>query len=512
MSNDPRMLAASPEDPLTVGQWITNSARRDPDKAAVVHCDRRLSYRELDEMSTALAQSLIARGLTRGDRVAVLSENRPEQVIALFACAKAGLVYFPMNWRLASRELADQLELVEPSVWFVSALQRHRLADSLSDDARAEDLESVNDCFSDSTSVDLPLVSGSDPLAIIATSGSTGRAKGAVLTHANFFWTNLGLDLAAPITASDTVLQVLPQFHIGGWNVQPMLAWWKGATVILESAFEPGRVLEVIERERVTTMAGVPTTFLLIGQHENFAKADLSTLRYAVVGGAAMPYSLVVQWHTRGVAIIQGYGLTESAPNVFCLNDVDAETHPHSVGRPYAYVEAALFDEAHGGFVDGEGQGELWLRGPSVFAGYWRDAPATQAVMAGDWLRTGDVAARDADGRYRIVGRLKEMFVSGGENVYPVEVENTITSFAGVASAAVVSVDHSVWGEVGVAFVEVSSGTSIDVAALTAHCRAHLASYKVPSHFIVVDELPHNTVGKIDKASLRAAAYAARER
>jgi fatty-acyl-CoA synthase len=327
-----------------------------------------------------------------------------------------------------------------------------------------------------------------------------------LLNHANFFWTNLSLDLVAPITQEDVVLQVLPQFHIGGWNVQPMLAWWKGATVVLESAFDPARVLALVAERRVTTMAGVPTIYQMIGQHPDFATADLSTMRSAVVGGAAMPYTLVEQWHARGVALFQGYGLTESAPNVFCLDDADALSHPCSVGRPYPYVDVALFDRERHEVVDGPGQGELLVRGPSLFAGYWRDPAATAAVMDDGWLRTGDVAARDIEGYYRIVGRAKEMFVTGGENVYPVEVESVITSFNAVVSAAVVSVPDPTWGESGVAFVECARGETVDLDALMAHCRARLAHYKVPVRFEVVAELPRNSVGKTDKATLRTRA------
>ena len=497
-------------DPHAVGRWVSDRARLHPEKIAIACGEHELSYLELDTASSRLAGWLLARGLAPGERVAVLAENRFEQVVLLFACAKAGLIFFPMNVRLTNEELAAQLELMAPGAWFVSSAQSPRVDDVVTSVSGAPlDLEATLKELTQVDGVELPPVRADDGLAIIATSGTTGRPKGVLLTHANFFWTNLSLDLVAPITHEDVVLQVLPQFHIGGWNVQPMLAWWKGATVVLESAFDPRRTLALIKERRVTTMAGVPTTYQMISQHSDFEHSDLSSLRSVVVGGAAMPYTLVEQWHARGVALYQGYGLTESAPNVFCLDDADALSHPCSVGRPYPYVEAALFDRAREEFIDGPGQGELLVRGPSVFPGYWRDLDATAAVMHEGWLRTGDVAARDRDGYYRIVGRAKEMFVTGGENVYPVEVENVITSFDGVVSAAVVSVADATWGESGVAFVECAFDDSIDVVALAAHCRTRLAGYKVPVRFVVVAELPRNAVGKIDKSALRAQARAA---
>lgn len=498
------MTAAFAVDPHVVGDWVRSRATTDARRVAILFEDRAMTYRELDEASSAMALALLARGLAPGDRVATLSENRPEHVVVLFACAKAGLVLFPMNWRLSDEELEAQLELVAPSIVMVSRAQRARHGNLATDlDATLGLEEALEDLRGSSGTVTLPRVHGSDALAIIATSGSTGRPKGAVLTHANFFWTNLGLDLVAPITREDTVLQLMPQFHVGGWNVQPLNAWWRGATVIIESAFDPERVLSLIERHRVTTMAGVPTTYQLLARAEGFASADLSSLRYVVVGGAAMPQTLLAQWHARGVAVMQGYGLTECAPNVFCLDAADAVAHPASVGHPYPYVEVALLDEPSDSFVEGSGRGELLVRGPSVFRGYFRDPEATRAASYGEWLRTGDVAERDHDGFYRIVGRTKEMYVSGGENVYPVEVENVLTAYGDVVSAAVVWTEHPTWGEAGVAFLEMRPGAALDVEDLRAYCRSRLAAFKVPVAFCQLDELPRTPVGKLDKAALR---------
>jgi fatty-acyl-CoA synthase len=332
-------------------------------------------------------------------------------------------------------------------------------------------------------------VGADDPLLLIYTSGTTGRPKGALLTHANCFWTNLSFDLATGVRPDDVVLQVLPQFHCGGWNVQPLLAWWKGAKVVLERGFEAERALELIEHERITTMMGVPANYLFMAQAPGFHNADLSSLRLAVVGGAPMPDALLDVWAARGVDIVQGYGLTEAAPNVLCLAPEDARRKAGYAGKPYPYVECDLSDG-----------GELLVRGPNVFPGYWRNDEATAAAFRDGWLLTGDIAERDDEGNYRILGRLKDMVVSGGENVYPAEIEAVLHDHPAVTDAAVVGIPDERWGEVCAAFVVLAVAVSDD--ELREHCRARLARFKVPKTFTVVDSLPRNSMGKIQKSEL----------
>jgi fatty-acyl-CoA synthase len=259
---------------------------------------------------------------------------------------------------------------------------------------------------------------------------------------------------------------------------------------VLERGFEPARALELIERERITTMMGVPANYLFIAQEPRFEHADLSALRLAVVGGAPMPEALLEKWAARGVDIVQGYGLTEAAPNVLCLPPEDARRKAGFAGKPYPYVTCDLSTE-----------GELLVRGPNVFAGYWRDPDATAAAFRDGWLLTGDVADRDDEGNYRIRGRLKDMVVSGGENVYPAEIEAVLHEHPAVADAAVVGVPDERWGEVCAAFVVLDSPASDD--ELRAHCLERLARFKVPKTFTVVEELPRNSMGKVQKAELK---------
>ncbi len=285
---------------------------------------------------------------------------------------------------------------------------------------------------------------------------------------------------------------MLPQFHAGGWNVQPLLAWWKGATVVLEREFEPGRALELIEQRRVTTMMGVPATYLFMANEPSFERADLSSLRRAVVGGAPMPEALLETWQRRGVAIVQGYGLTEASPNVLCLAPEDAVRKTGWAGKPYPHVDVRL-----------SGEDELQVRGPNVFPGYWRNPEATaEAFTADGWLRTGDLAEADDEGNYRIKGRLKDLVISGGENVYPAEVEAVLHEHPAVVEAAIVGRPDETWGEVCVAFVVLRSPAT--EAELVEHCRERLARFKVPKEVRFVEALPRSGMNKVLKDELRA--------
>jgi fatty-acyl-CoA synthase len=463
----------------TIDRWLRDRARITPERIALDFEDALVTYRELDERSDRLAASL-----TRGARVATLYGNSPEHVVAFFACAKAGAILLPLSWRLAPAELAYQLDDAEPSLFLVAdgyaELAEAALAEASAAPAREPGVGRPRPPRDD------------DGLLLIYTSGTTGKPKGALLTHANCFWTNLSFDLATGVRGDDVVLQVLPQFHCGGWNVQPLLAWWKGARVVLERAFDAARCLELIERKRVTTIMGVPANYLFLAQEPRFADADLSSLRRCVVGGAPMPVELLATWQERGIEIVQGYGLTEAAPNVLCLSPEDAVRKAGWAGKPYPFVEC-----------DVSADGELLVRGPNVFPGYWRNEQATREAFRDGWLLTGDVAERDDEGNYRIKGRLKDMFISGGENVYPAEVEDVLHAHPAVEDAAVVGVPDERWGEVGVAFVVARGVTEEE---LVAFCRERLARFKVPKSVRFVDAIPRNSMGKIQKSELQVSA------
>jgi fatty-acyl-CoA synthase len=470
---------------VIVGRWLGDRARNTPSRVAIDYDGRLVTYAELEAGAAAFAGSFAEAGLRRGDRVATLTGNSPEHVMALFACARLGLILLPLSWRLSTAELRYQLDDAEPALFLVEdAYEEAGVATGHAFERLA--LKAgvrPRDVFAED-------VSAEDGLLLIYTSGTTGKPKGALLTHANCFWTNIAFDAATGVHGDDVVLQVLPQFHIGGWNVQSLLAWLKGATVVLERQFDAGRVLRLIEEKRVTTMMGVPPIYLFLAQHPQFAHADLSSLERAVVGGAPMPEPLLETWAARGTAIVQGYGLTEAAPNVLCLPPEDAVRKLGYAGKPYPFVDVRLGDDQ-----------ELQVRGPNVFPGYWRNPEATREAFTADWwLRTGDVAEADDEGYYRIRGRLKDMYISGGENVYPAEVEAVLHEHPQVVDVAVVGMPHEHWGEVGVAFVVADGATGDE---LIEWCAARLARFKVPTSVRFVSEVPRNSLGKIQKEHLR---------
>ena len=494
----------TPADGLhTLGRWTTDRSLATPHRIAVDDRGCTLSYGELERRAAGLAAGLTAAGYVTGDRIATLTGNSSDHVVVFFACAKAGLVLVPLSWRLSPRELAAQLELADPQLLLVEdeldslaagacALLPHRprtaalgpggVEKSVPPPSRIRPAPAAGAGRLDVRGLEAAReVRDDDPLLMIFTSGTEGASKAAVLTHANCFWTNLSLSRTMDLGSTDVVLAVLPQFHVGGWNIQPLLAWWTGATVVLERGFEPGRVLQLIAERRVTMLMGVPTQYLMLAEHPDFATAELGSLRHAVVGGAPMPAPLLRIWHRRGVALSQGYGLTEASPNVLCLANEDAARMVGYSGKPYPHVAVAVADPVTGEILDGAASGELLVGGPGVFAGYFRDPAATAAVLAGGWLRTGDLVERDAEGYIKVVDRLKDIYISGGENVAPAEVEAALLAHPAVAQAAVVGVADERWGETGVAFVVIRPGMATDEQELLDHCAARLARFKVPA-------------------------------
>lgn len=502
----------------TLGRWLTDRAESAPAHTAIDDRGVRIGYADLEARARRLARAFRRAGYGPGDRLATVSGNSIDHVVAFFACAKAGVAFVPLSWRLTPRELGELLTASDPALVLVEDEY-----EGLASDALKRVAESPRVAALGTTGVEASVperrgpaaparaVRDDDPLLVIYTSGSEAAPKGVVLTHANCFWNNLALAGAMQLTSDDVVLAMLPQFHIGAWNCQPLLAWWVGATVVLERSFQPRRILQLLIERGVTAMMGVPTQYRLLADDEAFGEIAAGPLRQALAGGATLPVELALQWADAGIPLTQGYGLTEAAPNVLWLPAADSARLPGAVGRPYPHVDVCIADPETGLVLEGAATGELWVRGPSVFQGYLHDPVATARAMAGDWLRTGDIVQRDAAGVFHVVDRLKDIFISGGENVAPAEVERALCRHPGIHEAAVVGVPDPVWGERGVAFVVRTAGALLGEDEVRAHARTELAAFKVPVRVVFVDELPRSTIEKLARSRLRQRAIAAME-
>jgi fatty-acyl-CoA synthase len=494
-----------------LGFTLSRRAQLSPDNTALIFRDEQWTYRELNHLTNKVAHGLHALGVNPGDRVGFLGLNHPRFFFTLFAAAKLDAIFVPLNFRLTGPELtfiirdAGLHTLVYEEAFasivdsirgdlnvreYVCAVEQSgsRGFDSLLHDQRDTDL-------------DYP-VAMTDVALIMYTSGTTGRPKGAMLTHGNIIWNNINAFLADDASSEEITLVVAPLFHIGGLNVTPLLAFLKGATVVMEQMFEPGMVLENIEKYHVTSMFGVPAMYLFMAQHPDFATRDLSSIRVLSCGGAPVPEALIKLYGARGLPFNQGYGLTETAPFASFLPSSMATEKLGSAGIAPFFTDVKIVDDNGHDVPDGD-RGEIVVRGPNVMKGYWNRPDATAEVLIDGWFHTGDVGIRDADGYFFIVDRKKDMIITGGENVYPAEVEDALYQHPGVKEVAVIGVQHSRWGETVRAIVVPKEGASLTEQELIEFSQDKLARYKQPKSVVFIDVLPRNPAGKVLKFDLR---------
>ena len=491
---------------LTIGRWLADRARRDarPRRDPV---PRRASSptRELDRRAAGSPRGSRARGLRRGDRLATLTGTSPDHVATFFACA--GSASRCSRSRGGSRRAEIAYQLDGRGAGAAPRLGRARGARDGRPAPRASRSRGSATRRSRPTARSRTSREDDDPLLLVYTSGTTGRPKGALLTHANCFWTNLSFDRTAGVRDDDVVLQVLPQFHVGGWNVQPLLAWWKGATVVLEPSFDARARAPADRRAARDDDDGRPATYLFLAQEPGFADADLSSLRLAVVGGAPMPEALLETWQRArgrdrpGVRAHRG-GAERALP---AAGGRAAEARLRRQAVPARRRRAPRPRDRRAARRAGDGR--------AASSAGRTSSPATGATRRprrprsrDGWLATGDVAERDAEGFYRIAGRIKDMVISGGENVYPAEIEDVLHAHPAVAEAAVVGVPDERWGEACAAFVVLARARRRPATSCATHCRERLARFKVPRTVAFVDALPRSAMGKVLKDELRAGA------
>ncbi|MFG3345720.1 long-chain fatty acid--CoA ligase [Streptomyces sp. NPDC048018] len=512
-----------------IGSWPARRARKTPDRIAVVHEGRTWTYRELHERVLRLAHALRALGAARGDRIAYLGANHPTFLETLFAAGALGTAFVPLNTRLAAPELAFNLA-DSGSVVLVHAPEHTEAARAAAAEAGVrhrivlagpggDGALGYEELLADAGTGPLDeAVAPEDPCMIMYTSGTTGRPKGAVLSHANITWNSVNVLVDTDLAHDEVTLVVAPLFHTGSLNMTCLPTLLKGGRVVLLGAFDAGRVLDLVEELRVTYMFGVPTMYDAMAAQPRWESADLSSLRTLNCGGAPVPTRTIAAYLDRGLAFSQGYGMTEASPGVLFLDREQTAAKAGSAGVPHFFTDTRVV--LPDGREAGPGErGEILVQGPHVMTGYWRRPEATEdafageddgrdgaeAVRGGRWLRTGDIARLDEDGYAYIVDRVKDMFVSGGENVYPAEVEDALLTHPGVAACAVIGVPDPVWGEVGRAVVVLRPGSQADGDELLGHLQGRLAKYKIPKSLVLTGDLPRTASGKIVKAAVRDA-------
>ena len=495
------------------GSWIRKWAEVKPRHTAWISGGRSYSYSEANSRVNRVASALLREGVAKGDRVAALLFNGSEFLEVFFACAKIGAIFVPINFRLAPAEAAYILENCGARILFSDVELSPAVAGM---EAAAPGLRSIKvgaGAGGDSSAYEA-LVAGAEDVEppdsvtlddyqlIMYTSGTTGRPKGAVISHGNTYFNSVNGHLAYPILPSDVTYVVAPLFHMGALNIFTTPTLHAGGTVLLERVFDPVATLEAIEGRHVTTMFGAPTMFQMMLEAPNWATADLSSLRFLFVGGAPCPLEVIQTYNARGVALAQGFGLTETSPFVTLLPMEDASRKVGSIGIPVFHADVCVVDES-GHRLGPDERGELLTRGPHVFQAYWKNAEATREAIADGWFRTGDIGYQDGEGYYYLVDRKKDMIISGGENIYPVELERVLETHPAVREVAVIGVPDAKWGEAPRAIVVRRSDVAVSEEELIEFLRTRISSYKLLKSVVFVDALPRSATGKVLKANLR---------
>ena len=501
---------------VKVFDWIASHANHSPEQVALVDLfsQRQFTYAEMNQRVACLAGYLAASlGVQRGDRICVLCGNSTDIFEIQFACFRLGAIFTPLNWRLAPPELEFIVGDAGPKV-LICDQDNRQVGAGLKDFATIEHLIDLR-ADGGASSYESGIASAQpikemlhqthdDACTLLYTSGTTGRPKGAIITHGMVFWNAVNLGMPMAVNADTVFLTVLPLFHTAGLNCSANPVLHAGGRVLIMRVFDPAETLSLIDDKQVgiTHFFGVPAIYLFMAQQPMFAQTDLSGIRSAGVGGAPISTALIDAWTTRGVKLQQGLGMTETSPGVMLLRAADCERKIGSAGKPVMHNELRIVSES-GEDVTPGAVGELWVRGPNITPGYWNLPQATAESITDGWLHTGDAARVDDEGFYYIVDRWKDMYISGGENVYPAEVEEVLYQLPQIGEVAVIGLADEKWGEVGCAVVVRKSSETLDEAAILAHCDGKLARFKQPKAIVFVDVLPRNATGKVLKHELR---------
>jgi fatty-acyl-CoA synthase len=511
---------------MYIGDYLGRRALYTPDRIGIIDAGKspvvRLTYRDMNDRANRLANWLHDEaGVVRGDRVAILARDGVEHLDLLHACCKSGSVHTALNWRMHWREIEGLVEKTMPKAILFSDDFKEAVARlKESSDGKPHAIGSYIHLEGEGIPGSIPYagvqkagradrmtceaVEAEDTVCLLFTGGTTGLPKGAMVSHRMIVW-NVMNTVIHDITHNDIYLNVFPLFHTGGLFTYTSAQVLFGGTTILLRQFDPAVVLDIIEREKVTVFAGVPTMYQLMMQAPNWEKADLSTLRFCTSGGAPLPVPVIEKYtKEKRVRFKQGFGMTEFGPGVFALSPEDAMKKAGSIGRPNFFVDVKVVDENNAALGPNQ-PGELLLKGPSFCSGYFNDPAATgDAVDDGGWFHTGDIVRYDEEWYFYVLDRKKDMFISGGENVYPVEIESVLYRHPAIHMCAVIGVPDARWGEVGKACVVLKSGAKSSPEELMHWMKDALAAFKVPKSVEILETLPLSGMGKILKRELRA--------
>ncbi|HEX2762294.1 MAG TPA: AMP-binding protein [Allosphingosinicella sp.] len=472
---------------------------------------RGYSYAELHERASRAASLLAARGVGAGDRVGILCRNRAAFFELLFACARIGAILVPLNWRMPPAELDGLLADCAPGLILHDGGEAARVR-ALASARPSIDLDGEYEAALEAAPAApvRPSWPKDGIWYLLYTSGTTGRPKGVIYTYGMAVANLVNIGTALGLGSGDTTASFLPLFHTAGMNLHALPTLLQGGRVLILPGFDAETIVSLLEARRLDTLFAVPAVYQALLDHPRFAAAPLDHVRHWGCGGAALPDEVALKCRDLGIRLCNGMGMTETGPTAFLASPAEAWTRIGSVGRPQLLVGVRIVDAEGRDVADGE-VGDLLFSGPAVTPGYWSDPEATRAAFANDgWLRSGDLARRDSQGCYWIAGRRKEMFISGGENVYPAEVENALCAHPAVAEAAVVGVADARWGEVGRAFLRYRDDSpEPSEVELRAFCRTRLAAYKVPASFEAITDFPRTSAGKIRKHLLARENWAA---
>jgi len=503
---------------MYIGDYLARRELYSPEKLAFIDAGKspewRLTFRDANRRANKLANWLKSQGVEKGDRVAILARDGYEHLDLFFACSKLGAIHTALNWRLSWHELLEIFQYTTPKVLIFSDDFKENVS-KLTDEYPLTLLHLDGDGVKDSKNFEATLQSGAeipvtcetleaeDTAALIFTGGTTGLPKAAEVSHRMIAWNTLNT-VIHDVTHNDVYLNVFPMFHTGGLFVYTLPQVIFGGTTIFIKQFDPAQVLSLLEQEKVTVFAAVPTMYQMLTTASNWNEVDLSSLRFCTSGGAPLPVPLVEKYtKEKNIRFKQGFGMTEFGPGIFALAPEDAIRKAGSIGRPNFFVDAKIVDDKNQ-FIGPNEAGELVLKGPSYCSGYFNDPDATQATVdERGFFHTGDVAQYDDEGYFYIVDRKKDMFISGGENVYPAEIEKVLYQHPAVHMCAVVGLPDAKWGEVGKACVVLKPDQTTTEDELLKFMTERLAKYKVPKSVTLMAALPISAAGKILKRELR---------